>query len=88
MLPNTFKLLGFLSFGIERTWWRLFQKRAVYTKFDICVFISFPFFFFGRTWWRLFQKRVVHTKLDIYVFITVVQRVWRVPVFLHVKTLF
>ena len=25
--------------AIERTWWRLFQKRVVYTKFDIYVFI-------------------------------------------------
>jgi hypothetical protein len=25
----------------DRTWWRLFQKRVVHTKFDIYVFISF-----------------------------------------------
>jgi hypothetical protein len=25
---------------IERTWWRLFQKRVVLTKFDIYVFIT------------------------------------------------
>ena len=26
------------------TWWRLFQKRVVYTKLDIYVFIDFPIF--------------------------------------------
>jgi hypothetical protein len=25
------------SFDFERTWWRLFQERVVYTKFDIYV---------------------------------------------------
>ena len=29
------------SFDFERTWWRLFQKRVVHTKFDIYVFIIF-----------------------------------------------
>jgi len=28
----------FQSFDVERTWWRLFQKRLVRTKFDIYVF--------------------------------------------------
>jgi len=35
---NTQKL-AFTYFGFELTWWRLFQKRVVYIKFDIWVFI-------------------------------------------------
>jgi hypothetical protein len=31
--------LAFQSFDFVRTWWRLFQKRVVCTKFDIYVFI-------------------------------------------------
>jgi len=31
--------LAFQSFDFERTWWRLFQKRVVRTKYDIYVFI-------------------------------------------------
>jgi hypothetical protein len=31
--------LGFQSFDFERTWWKLFQTRAVRTKCDIYVFI-------------------------------------------------
>jgi len=31
--------LAFTSLGFERTWWRLFQKRVVRTKFDINVFL-------------------------------------------------
>jgi hypothetical protein len=30
--------LGFQYFDIERTWWNLFQKRVVCTKFDIYIF--------------------------------------------------
>jgi hypothetical protein len=33
------KHLNYLAFDFERTWWRLFQKRVVRTKFDIYVFI-------------------------------------------------
>ena len=32
--------LAFQSFDFERTWWRLFQKRIVRTKFYIYVFIT------------------------------------------------
>jgi len=32
--------LAFQSFDFERTWWRLFQKRVVRTKFDIFVFTN------------------------------------------------
>jgi len=28
------------SFDLERTWWRLFQKRAARTKYDIYIFIT------------------------------------------------
>jgi hypothetical protein len=39
------RYIGFLdlmkSFGFERTWWMLFQKRGMRTKFDIYVFISY-----------------------------------------------
>jgi len=38
--------LEFQSFGFERTWWRLFQKRFVRTKFDIYVFIMQRSFLF------------------------------------------
>ena len=31
--------VAFESFDFERIWWRLFQKRAIHTKFDIYVFI-------------------------------------------------
>ena len=37
--PNTLNYLAFQSFELENTWWRLFQKRVVRTKFDIYVFI-------------------------------------------------
>jgi hypothetical protein len=33
------KTLNYLDFDFERTWWRLFQKRAVRAKFDVYVFI-------------------------------------------------
>jgi hypothetical protein len=36
--PKTLNYLAFQSFDFERTWWRLFQKRDVRTKFDIYVF--------------------------------------------------
>ena len=32
---------AFQYFDIERTWWKLFQKRVVCTKFDIYVFITY-----------------------------------------------
>jgi hypothetical protein len=35
-----FATLTSQSFGFERTWWRLFQKRVVCTKLDIYVFIN------------------------------------------------
>ena len=31
--------MAFQSFDFERTWWRLFQKRVVCTKFDIYVLL-------------------------------------------------
>lgn len=37
--------LAFQSFDFKRVWWRLFQQRVVYTKFDISVFITFIFLF-------------------------------------------
>jgi hypothetical protein len=33
--------LAFQYFDIEHTWWRLFQKRVMRTKFDIYAFIFF-----------------------------------------------
>jgi len=30
--------MAFQSFDFERTWWRLFQKRVVHTKYDIYHF--------------------------------------------------
>ena len=37
---QTLLLFDFQSFEFERTWWWLFQKRVVWTKFDIYVFIT------------------------------------------------
>ena len=37
--PKTLNHLAFQSSDFERTWWRLFQKRVLYTKCDIFVFI-------------------------------------------------
>jgi hypothetical protein len=39
-LKNILNYLTFQPFDFERTWWRLFQKRVVHTKFDIYFFIS------------------------------------------------
>jgi hypothetical protein len=42
LAPKTFKnYLVFQTFDFERTWWRLFQKRVVRTKYDIYVYIKF-----------------------------------------------
>ena len=41
--PKALNCLAFQSFDIEPTWWRLFQKRVVHTKFDIYVFITSNF---------------------------------------------
>jgi hypothetical protein len=38
--PKSLKYLAFQSFDWERTWYRLFKKRVVRTKFDIYVFIT------------------------------------------------
>ena len=38
--PTTLNYLALKSFDFERTWWRLFQKRLVSTKFEIHVCIS------------------------------------------------
>jgi hypothetical protein len=35
--PKTLNYLAFQFFDFERTWWRLFQKRIVRTKFDIFI---------------------------------------------------
>jgi hypothetical protein len=40
--------LAFQSLDFERTWWRLFQKRIVCTKFDIYVFIRYIMIKFER----------------------------------------
>jgi hypothetical protein len=38
--PNTLSNLAFQSFDFERTWWSLFQKSVVRTKFDTYVFFN------------------------------------------------
>jgi hypothetical protein len=38
LLPNNFKLFGFLIFWYWGKWWRLFQKGVVRSKFDLYVF--------------------------------------------------
>ena len=50
--PKPLDYLAFQSFGFERTWWRLFQKRIVRTKFDIYVFINtFKHVYFPCLFW-------------------------------------
>jgi len=39
MLSKLLNYLAFQYFDIEHTWWRLFQKRVVCTKFDIYVYV-------------------------------------------------
>jgi hypothetical protein len=36
---NFLNYLSFHAFDVERTWWKLFQKRVVRTKFDIYVLL-------------------------------------------------
>jgi hypothetical protein len=38
LLPNNFKLFGFLIFWYWGKWWRLFQKGVVRSKVDLYVF--------------------------------------------------
>jgi len=40
LIPRTFKLFNVPTFYFEPTWWRLFQKRVVHTKWYIYVFIT------------------------------------------------
>ena len=47
LLLPIFKLFGFPIFWFECTWWRLFHKRVVCTKFDIYVFIVIYHFNFN-----------------------------------------
>ena len=37
--PKNLNYLAFKSFDFEHTWWSLFQKRVMRTKFDIYIFI-------------------------------------------------
>jgi hypothetical protein len=38
--------LAFQSFDVQRTWWRLFEKRVVCTKLDVYVFMHALFISF------------------------------------------
>jgi hypothetical protein len=38
-IPAEFPFLDALIGDLEHTWWRLFKKRAMCTKFDIYIFI-------------------------------------------------
>jgi len=40
LLPELLNYFAFQSLDFERTWWKLFQKRVMLTKFDIYVFIT------------------------------------------------
>jgi hypothetical protein len=40
LLSIVLNYLAFQSFDFDRTWWKLFQKRVVRTKFDIYVLLS------------------------------------------------
>jgi hypothetical protein len=44
--------LAFQSFDFELTWWRIFQKRVVRTKFDIYVYI---YKILTRIWMLMFN---------------------------------
>ena len=46
---KTLIYMSFQSSDFERTWWRLFQKRVVRTKFDIYVFITKHFHIIFKT---------------------------------------
>jgi hypothetical protein len=46
--------LAFQSFDFVRTWWRLFQKRVVRTKFDIYVFIIQTYI---QSWGLIFHQQ-------------------------------
>jgi hypothetical protein len=48
LLPNIFRLFGFKYFGFERSWWTLFQKCVVRTRY-------FRFFFY-LNFWNLITK--------------------------------
>ena len=37
-------LLAFQFFDLESTWWRLYQKRIVHTKFDVYVYIIYEYY--------------------------------------------
>jgi len=39
LAPKDLNYLALHSFDLECTWWRLFQRHVVHTKFDIYVFI-------------------------------------------------
>jgi hypothetical protein len=43
-----FNYMTFQSFDFEDTWWRIFQKRVMRTKFDIYVFIFIYFIYKTR----------------------------------------
>ena len=51
IVPRNIKLFGFPILSV--TWWRLFQKRIVRTKFDIYVCIQeiFMICFTNNKWW-------------------------------------
>ena len=40
--PKNLNYLVFQSFDFEHTWWTLFQKRVLHTRFDICVICNDP----------------------------------------------
>ena len=40
LLAKRLNYLAFQSFDFERTWWSLFQKRVVRTKFDTYVLLT------------------------------------------------
>ena len=65
-----FKLIDFLIFNFERTWWKLFQKHAMCTNFDIYVSITVIWYL------RVYYCHLISTcsllSFDIYVSITVI----------------
>jgi hypothetical protein len=81
-LYNKYQLSNYLTFkhfDIERTWWRLFQKRVVRSKFDIYVLIANTKFtnchniwIFYRVWeniyyfhWSLYERGNLRLYLSV-----------------------
>jgi hypothetical protein len=65
LAPKIFNYLAFKSFDFERTWWTLFQKRVVRTKFDIYILtFSNPFLLYYIQYKYCEHKIVIHVPVN------------------------